>query len=142
MYDTGDQAKVLPGGEFEFQGRDDDQVKISGVRIELGSVESALTSCVGVSGCTVIVQTAAGGHKSLVAFVVNAEASRDQTSEAELRRAVRAEVVKKVPKHEVPHRIVVIEKMPLSVAGKADRKALCAIMEREDAKRQAGARPL
>ncbi|MFC9331201.1 amino acid adenylation domain-containing protein [Kitasatospora sp. NPDC057015] len=42
LYRTGDFGRYLPGGEIEFLGREDTQVKIRGHRIELGEIEAAL----------------------------------------------------------------------------------------------------
>lgn len=42
LYDTGDLGRYLPSGDIEFLGREDFQVKIRGVRVELGEIQSAL----------------------------------------------------------------------------------------------------
>jgi hypothetical protein len=123
MYNTGDQARMLPNGEIHYMGRNDDQVKINGQRVELGAVESGVLLCEGVESAAVIVQTV-GALKSLVAFVVG----RDIENRKLFERAVRNEVTGKVAKHEVPHRVVCIDQMPLSTAGKADRKRLISML--------------
>ncbi|CAF4550331.1 unnamed protein product [Rotaria sp. Silwood2] len=55
IYKTGDLVRWLPGGEFEYLGRDDFQVKIRGLRIELGEIEAVLSSYQGVKQCVVLV---------------------------------------------------------------------------------------
>ena len=127
MYDSGDQARfVAETGDVEYLGRRDDQVKINGQRVELGAVESAVLGCAGVRQCAVVVMEGRGdnndhmqssnnkNNKWLAAFVVGA------TSGSEVKR----ELGGKVARHEMPHRVEMVEKIPLSAAGKADRKAL------------------
>ncbi|MBN9743403.1 non-ribosomal peptide synthetase [Amycolatopsis sp. A1MSW2902] len=55
LYRTGDLGRYLPGGEIEFGGREDGQVKIRGHRIELGEVESALLSHPEVAAAAAVV---------------------------------------------------------------------------------------
>ena len=117
QYVTGDKMKFLNDGKGNVYGRADDQVKISGKRVELGAVESVMLACAGVKQCAVLVVEGADGNKSLAAFVV-VDISRT-TSEQ-----IRAEVNRNAAHHEVPHRIVVVDAIPLTTAGKADRGAL------------------
>eukprot|EP00466_Bigelowiella_natans_P019693 jgi/Bigna1/82242/fgenesh1_pg.89_\ len=75
IYKTGDMGRYLPGGQVEFLGRRDTQVKIRGNRIEMGEVEAAFLSFKGVREVCVVCREdddGAGGRprKSLVAYVV------------------------------------------------------------------------
>jgi hypothetical protein len=124
MYNSGDKARYLNTGDIEYLGRNDDQVKINGQRVELGAVESGLLSCKGVTGCAVIV-TGDQSNKSLAAFVVMSQDAKILSTE----RSLKEQVSKKVARHEVPHRIVVVDKIPLNTSGKADRNALKAIVQ-------------
>ncbi|MEL6269047.1 MAG: AMP-binding protein, partial [Chloroflexota bacterium] len=58
MYRTGDLARWLPGGEMAFLGRNDHQVKVGGVRIELGEVEAALLAHPAVKAAVIDVRGA------------------------------------------------------------------------------------
>jgi acyl-coenzyme A synthetase/AMP-(fatty) acid ligase len=73
-YRTGDLVRWLPDGQLEYLGRIDRQVKINGVRIELGEVEAALAAAPGVSQAVAAAVAAAGGSsnslKRLVGYVV------------------------------------------------------------------------
>ncbi len=61
LYDTGDLARWRPDGEIEYLGRSDHQVKIRGMRVELGEIETALTGLPGVRAAAVrAVQDGAG----------------------------------------------------------------------------------
>ncbi|MFY9137450.1 amino acid adenylation domain-containing protein [Zwartia sp.] len=122
MYRTGDIAVRLANGAIQFLGRADDQVKIRGFRIELGEVESALLNeCPELSKVAVIARQVgqASKDKRLVAYVVG-HADQPVRDAAQLRLAL----LKILPDYMVPAHFVVMEKLPLSPAGKLDRRAL------------------
>ena len=70
IYRTGDMGRRLPDGSIVFAGRKDLQVKIRGVRVEPGEVESALTKLSGVRECAVIATANGSSDRRLVAYVV------------------------------------------------------------------------
>ncbi len=70
LYRTGDWARLLPDGNFEFLGREDSQVKIRGHRIELGEIESVLKEHESVTDAVVTVMRETGGSDKLAAHVV------------------------------------------------------------------------
>jgi amino acid adenylation domain-containing protein len=113
LYKTGDLARWSTDGRMDFLGRSDFQVKINGLRIELGGIEARLLTHSAVSECVVDVTT---GTNQLVAYYV---------SEKPLLVAeVRAHLGKDLPDYMVPPYIVWLEKLPLTSNGKVDRKAL------------------
>ncbi len=122
LYFTGDLARTLPGGEIDFLGRVDQQVKVRGFRIELGEVEAALAACPGVGGAAVLVREDRPGERRLVAYVERASGGPGgrATGSAELRAAL-GELL---PEYMVPGELVVLERLPLSANGKIDRRAL------------------
>ncbi|WP_367597486.1 amino acid adenylation domain-containing protein [Pseudomonas fulva] len=71
LYRTGDRGRYLPGGELEFLGREDGQVKIRGHRVELGEIDAALLGLPGVENAISLVLDDAG-ERSLLAFVTAA----------------------------------------------------------------------
>jgi amino acid adenylation domain-containing protein len=113
MYRTGDRARLRQDGELEFLGRLDDQVKVRGVRIELGEVEAAIASIAGVRRCAVTVR-GKGPRAMLVAYVVG-EHHPD---------AIRVRLAEMLPASMVPSVFVPLTVLPLSANGKLDRKAL------------------
>ncbi|QIH99944.1 non-ribosomal peptide synthetase [Rhodococcoides fascians A21d2] len=119
MYRTGDLVRYLPGGRLEYLGRADRQVKVRGIRIELGEVESALESLEGIERAAATVRTDRG-RTVLVGYVVCSECSGSGQDEAEVRSRLR----NSVPAHLVPAQIVVVDRIPLTVNGKLDRAAL------------------
>ncbi|HEX5708618.1 MAG TPA: amino acid adenylation domain-containing protein, partial [Pyrinomonadaceae bacterium] len=118
MYRTGDLGRYLSGGEVEFLGRADHQVKVRGFRIELGEVEAELGRHAGVRECVVVAREEASGDTRLVAYLV-AEAG-GALDEAELRRALK----ERLPDYMIPSVFVVLEEMPLTPNGKINRQAL------------------
>ncbi|MBV9209521.1 MAG: AMP-binding protein, partial [Acidobacteria bacterium] len=69
MYRTGDRARYLSGGELEFLGRVDQQLKLRGYRIEPGEIEATLKLHPAVREAVVVPHVAATGDKRLVAYV-------------------------------------------------------------------------
>ncbi|MEY9854620.1 amino acid adenylation domain-containing protein [Catenulispora sp. GAS73] len=116
MYRTGDRARWLPGGDLEFLGRLDDQVKVRGYRVELGEVQSAFLQCPGV-GAAAVVAPAGPGGRTLAAFYVPAA---EPLPKAEIVGVLRT----LLPSYMVPARIVALDELPLTDTGKVDRAAL------------------
>jgi D-alanine--poly(phosphoribitol) ligase subunit 1 len=116
IYRTGDLARWLPDGNLEYLGREDHQVKIRGLRVELGEIESTVREYPGVVDCVAVVQKHSESVMVLVAHVV----SRSELDVAALRRYLR----ERLPDYMIPHRFERIAELPLTSSGKADRKAL------------------
>lgn len=72
LYRTGDRGRYLPGGELEFLGREDGQVKIRGHRVELGEIDAALLACPGVDNAVSLVVDDSKTERSLLTFVTAA----------------------------------------------------------------------
>ncbi|WP_176358215.1 non-ribosomal peptide synthetase [Mycobacterium persicum] len=118
LYRTGDRARYLPDGNIEYLGRLDNQVKISGVRIEPGEVEAALLKHPGVSDSAVVADTDSRGNLRLVAHIV---ATQDAApSVGELRRFL----LDQLPAAMVPAIFSVVASLPHTSSGKVDRRAL------------------
>src|SRR4029450_9269809 len=96
LYRTGDLARRLPGGDLEFRGRTDHQVKVRGYRIELGEIEAALRAVPPVRDAVVVAQEGPGGGKRLVAWVVPREGHAPTVSE------LRAALQEALPEYMVP----------------------------------------
>ncbi|HEY0078606.1 MAG TPA: amino acid adenylation domain-containing protein, partial [Pyrinomonadaceae bacterium] len=118
LYRTGDLTRHLPDGRIEYLGRLDHQVKIRGLRIELEEIEATLGAHRGVRECVVMAREDAPGDKRLVAYIVAQQES--SLNVAELRRYLREQL----PDYMIPSAFVLLDKLPLTPSGKADRKAL------------------
>ncbi len=116
LYRAGDLARRLPDGDLEYLGRVDAQVKIRGFRIELGEIEARLAECEGVSEVNVIAREDTPGDKRLAAYYVAGANVRPE--------ALRAHLLATLPEYMVPAAYVRLDRMPLTLNGKLDRKAL------------------
>lgn len=119
MYRTGDLGRWLGDGSIEYLDRVDNQVKVRGFRIELGEVEAALSALAGVRENVVIVRDDMPGGKALAAYVVAAEPQLGLDA-----ANLRAQLRESLPDFMVPAAITVLEALPLTPAGKIDRKSL------------------
>jgi amino acid adenylation domain-containing protein len=119
LYRTGDRARWRVDGTLEFLGRLDRQIKLRGLRIELGELEAVLRLHPRIAQALVEVRDAGTGQR-LVAFV---ETKRPPVAADELR----AFAGSRLPAFMVPADYVVLESFPLSANGKVDRRALLAI---------------
>ncbi|HLS79683.1 MAG TPA: amino acid adenylation domain-containing protein, partial [Nocardia sp.] len=118
MYRTGDLVAWTPGGELEYLGRTDFQVKLRGQRIELGEIESALTALPQVSQAVVVVRHDERTGDQLVAYLI---AEPNFTIVVD---AVKSALAEQLPAYMVPAAFVVLDAFPLNASGKLDRRAL------------------
>ncbi|MEV0370842.1 non-ribosomal peptide synthase/polyketide synthase [Streptomyces sp. NPDC050636] len=119
MYRTGDLVRWTGGGVLEFAGRADDQVKVRGHRIELGEVEAALAALPDVGRAVATVREDTPGDRRLVGYLSPAPGATAPDGEA-----VRRQVAGVLPEYMVPSAVVVLDSVPLTPNGKADRTAL------------------
>ncbi|OZC94968.1 hypothetical protein CH275_27885, partial [Rhodococcus sp. 06-235-1A] len=122
MYRTGDLVRVVPStaaesaGELQYLGRTDFQVKLRGLRIELGEVEAALTRHPAVSGAVALVNSDNASNQLLVAYL---------TTDAPVEHDALAQLVREqLPSYMVPAVFVDLDRFPLNANGKLDRAAL------------------
>lgn len=127
LYKTGDLVRYLPDGNIEYIGRNDCQVKIRGYRIELGEIESNLLNYPEIKQAVVLdketsshnsseLPTARNINKYLVGYYV---------SDKELNNdSILSYLSAHLPDYMVPSVLVYLERLPLTINGKLDRKAL------------------
>ncbi|MET0648994.1 MAG: amino acid adenylation domain-containing protein, partial [Pyrinomonadaceae bacterium] len=118
LYRTGDLARFGAGGEIEFIGREDGQVKVRGFRVELGEIEAALRAHDGVRDAAVVMRRDdGGGGARLVGYVVG---RGGDLSVGDLKSHLRA----RLPEYMTPSELLLLAELPLTPNGKLDRRAL------------------
>ncbi|WP_405606504.1 amino acid adenylation domain-containing protein [Streptomyces sp. NBC_00076] len=115
MYDTGDIVRWLPSGELDFLGRQDTQIKIRGIRIDVTEIESVLQQVPGVRECAVTVHQAGTVMATLRAAV---------TGEGLTREALRDHLARRLPPYLVPTGYDLLPRLPRTGSGKIDRRLL------------------
>ncbi|MFD3517679.1 non-ribosomal peptide synthetase [Streptomyces sp. NPDC058657] len=128
MYRTGDRVRMRADGALDFLGRLDDQVKISGVRIEPAEVEAALEQDAAVLSAVVVAPRDSEGRARLVAYVTAAADAATAPDPDALLAGVRAWL----PEQAVPSAVRIVDAFALDANGKVDRTALLA-RETDDA---------
>jgi len=121
VYKTGDLARILEDGNFEFLGRKDSQVKIRGVRVELTEIENLLRGHPAVRNVAVVDREDATGNKFLCAYLVLCEDVEPH--------ALRDYLSQSLPEYMTPASFVRMPALPLNANGKIDRRALLAFSE-------------
>ncbi len=119
FYRMGDVGRFAADGNLEILGRTDFQIKLRGIRIELGDIESTLRTAPGVKEAVCAArELGSQQEKSLVAYVVLDPASPPDVKD--LRRMLQA----KLPDYMVPAAFVVLKALPVNMNQKLDRRAL------------------
>lgn len=118
MYRSGDFGRWLPGGNLEFHGRRDEQVKISGIRLELGEIEYQLLQLPGVTGAAVVTVPSSTATKQLAGFYTAAT----QLDDAAMAKALAGQL----PTGAVPTTLTWLPQFPLNSNGKVDKHGLSA----------------
>lgn len=126
FYRTGDLVRRAgSSGSLVYLGRLDHQIKIRGLRVELGEIEAALRDAAGVDGAVAVGwPVTAQGAESVVAFL--------ESSSVDIEAVLRA-LKARLPAYMVPRAVHLVEEFPLNGNGKVDRNTLVQLIQREEA---------
>jgi D-alanine--poly(phosphoribitol) ligase subunit 1 len=119
-YKTGDLGRFRDSLLF-FEGRIDEQIKLSGYRIELGDIEANLRGLPTVRDA-VVVPVIKNGTQSLTAFVTLL--ARNETSDFKLAHNLRTQLGERLPVYMLPRKFIFLDTFPMTANGKVDRAAL------------------
>jgi amino acid adenylation domain-containing protein len=118
VYRTGDRVRQLADGAVEFLGRIDGQVKVHGHRVEPGEIEAALHRHPQVAQAAVVAVEDTYDDMSLSAYVVAAGSDRPTAQD------LRGHLAQLLPAYMVPTAITFVGRLPFTLSGKIDRRAL------------------
>lgn len=118
LYATGDMVKTQADGKLVFVGREDQQVKVRGHRIELSEIENQLQNIDGIEQALVVIQADESQHHKLLAYVIFAP-GQSLTTEA-----MRQTLKQYLPNHMMPNHFMPLSTFPLTPNKKIDRRQL------------------
>ncbi|MEH2390263.1 MAG: amino acid adenylation domain-containing protein [Nostoc sp.] len=116
LYRTGDMGKLLPDGNIVFIGRNDEQVKVRGYRIEQGEIEANLQTYDKVSQAVILTKEDERNNKYLVAYIV----AQEEINVTE----IRIHLKQTLPEYMIPTYFIQVKQLPLTPNGKIDKQAL------------------
>lgn len=116
IYKTGDLVRWLPNGNLEFAGRNDEQVKVRGYRIELREIENCLLRHTQLEAAVVLAKATVHHEKELFAYYI----AKEEVKASELRSFL----ANYLPGFMLPAYFIAIDALPLTLNGKVDRKVL------------------
>jgi len=121
-YATGDRIRRLPDGALEYLGRTDAQVKIRGYRVEPGDIAAALRALPDIADAAVV--PFGDVNVELAAYVLAAPGAAISPDWDAFGEDARSRLAGVLPRHMVPHAVIVVGAFPLTPNGKLDRRAL------------------
>ena len=124
FYRTGDLAKWDENGEVEILGRLDDQIKLRGLRIEIGEIESAIKEFEGIKALAVVVKKIKGNDHLCAYFTVYDEIKNDEEGYSIDIDALKEHLNSKLTYYMVPTVYMELDEMPQTLNGKTDLRNL------------------
>lgn len=121
VYCTGDRVRMGPEGQVEYLGREDDQIKLRGYRIELAEIDNVMAQSSTVHQVRTLVHEDSVLGKVLVAYVVFRGLGSHQEQKI---KQLKAHSKAHLPEYMRPANIIQVENIPLTVQGKVDKTQL------------------
>lgn len=118
FYRTGDIVRPLLDGNLVFVRRKDEQIKIRGIRVEVGEIESWIASYPAVHEVVVLFNTGELGRKKLLAYIVS------KTNQTVSIKALQKFISKHLPAHMMPANFIILDAFPLTMNKKIDKARL------------------
>ena len=121
LYKTGDLCKWLDNGEIEYIGRNDFQVKVRGYRIELGEIESVISEIKDIQQvCVITKQKTLSNQEQQTILIAYYTSDNNSVDNEFIKNYIKA----KLPSYMLPNAFLQLDRFPLTINGKLDRKAL------------------
>lgn len=123
MYKTGDIARFLSNGDIEYIGRQDNQLKLRGFRIELNEIQLSILECGNVRQAVVVAKEGRDGNKHICAYIV--PDGNFTLSELKDRLSTL------LPDYMIPSKFICLDEIPLTINGKIDYSMLSKINQND-----------
>ncbi|KEF63753.1 uncharacterized protein A1O9_01731 [Exophiala aquamarina CBS 119918] len=125
LYRSGDIGRLLVDDTLVIAGREDDQVKLRGQRLELGEINSSLLSCEFVNDAVSMIIKGASGNDRLISFWSTQTHPSFSNKDVIIKTHALFELLGcSLPTYMVPDTLIYLERIPLTRQGKTDRRAL------------------
>ncbi|MFJ9182358.1 amino acid adenylation domain-containing protein [Streptomyces anulatus] len=118
LYRTGDLVRRRTDGALVYVGRTDGQIKLRGLRVELGEIEAVIAEEPQVAASAVVLREDTPGRPVLTGYLVPAGGASPDTGE------ITERIARRLPDHMVPTALITLDALPLTPSGKLDRTAL------------------
>ncbi|MEV7463438.1 amino acid adenylation domain-containing protein [Streptomyces rubiginosohelvolus] len=118
LYRTGDLVRRRDDGALVYIGRTDGQIKLRGLRVELGEIEAVIAESPQVAASAVVLREDTPGRPVLTGYLVPAAGTSPDTGE------IAECIARRLPDHMVPTALISLDALPLTPSGKLDRAAL------------------
>lgn len=128
LYRSGDIGRLLIDDTLMIAGREDDQVKLRGQRLELSEINSSLLSCEFVSDAFSMIVKGASGNDRLISFW--STSSNQSLSDKDVpvkTKALFEQLTCSLPTYMIPDTLLYLERIPLTRQGKTDRRAAAGV---------------
>tara|TARA_B100000497_G_scaffold128127_1_gene173743 strand:+ start:7658 stop:12628 length:4971 start_codon:yes stop_codon:yes gene_type:complete len=122
LYNTGDIGRLLPEGSFEFQGRNDNQIKIRGYRVELGEIEAAIYLYPGILEVVAYKNIINADDERLNALIV----ANSLINLEDLKKRLSSDL----PKYMIPSSVIQVSEVPKLPNGKIDLNAILEVSQK------------
>jgi amino acid adenylation domain-containing protein len=116
LYKTGDLVKYNENNQLIFSGRQDDQIKIRGYRVELGEINAVLKQYDDIKDCVITVNDESNARKYISAYYL----ANQEIKQADLERYLES----RLPSYMIPSYFIHMEQFPLTQNGKIEIKKL------------------
>ncbi|WP_145501362.1 non-ribosomal peptide synthetase [Streptomyces sp. CFMR 7] len=118
LYRTGDLVRRRADGALIYVGRTDGQIKLRGLRVELGEIEAVIAEDPQIAASAVLLREDTPGRPVLTGYLVPAPGASPDTGQLTER------IARRLPDHMVPTALITLDALPLTPSGKLDRAAL------------------
>ncbi|MFJ9528252.1 amino acid adenylation domain-containing protein [Streptomyces cyaneofuscatus] len=118
LYRTGDLVQRREDGALVYVGRTDGQIKLRGLRVELGEIEAVIAEDPQVAASAVLLREDTPGRPVLTGYLVPAPGASPDTAE------ITESIARRLPDHMVPTALITLDALPLTASGKLDRAVL------------------